>query len=59
MLSANRAIVIDGDGFFDVYSTFAEACSWLEAVDVDDGLYEAIDSEGHSLRLQTLSLIHI
>jgi hypothetical protein len=27
-------IVIDGDGFFDVYSTVGDACSWLEAVDV-------------------------
>ena len=46
-------IVIDGDGFFDVYSTVGDACSWLEAVDVDDGLYEAFDSAGHSLRLFT------
>lgn len=46
-------IVIDGDGFFDVYATVGEACSWLEAVDVDDGLYEAFDSAGHSLRLFT------
>lgn len=53
MLSATPPIVIDGDGCFDVYATVAEACSWLEAVDVDDGLYEAFDSEGHPLRLVT------
>jgi len=53
MSNVTPPIVIDGDGFFDVYSTVGDACSWLEAVDVDDGLYEAFDSVGHSLRLFT------
>jgi len=47
-------VLIDGDGFFDVYSTVGEACSWLEAEDVQTGLYEAFDSAGHALHLFTV-----
>jgi hypothetical protein len=54
MATITPPILIDGDGFFDVYSTVGEACSWLEAEDVEDGLYEAFDSVGHSLRLFTV-----
>jgi hypothetical protein len=44
-------ILIDGDGHFRVYPTIAIACQDVEAVDVNDGLYEAFDSEGRVLSL--------
>jgi hypothetical protein len=53
MADAVAPIWIDGDGLFEVYPTVALACSYVEAVDVNDGLYEAFDSEGRRLLFQT------
>ena len=46
-------IVIYGDGDCDVFPTVPLACQAVEATDVDDGLYEAFDSQGRALRLVT------
>ena len=46
-------IVIYGDGDCDVSPTVALACQAVEATDVDDGLYEAFDSQGTALMLVT------
>ncbi|WP_159599631.1 hypothetical protein [Agromyces humi] len=50
---AQPPIVIYGDGLCEVYLTVAAACQALEAVDVNDGLYEAFDCTGRALLLVT------
>jgi hypothetical protein len=53
MVDAIAPIVIDGDGLFAAFPTAASACSYVEAEDVNDGLFEAFDSEGRRLLFQT------
>ncbi len=53
MADAVAPIVLDGDGLFEVYPTVALARSYVEAEDVNDGVFEAFDSEGRRLLFQT------
>jgi hypothetical protein len=46
-------IVICGDGLCEVYPTIAVACQAVEAIDVNDDLYEAFDSTGSPLLFVT------
>jgi hypothetical protein len=46
-------IIIDGDGFFDVYPSISAAREWLEATDVNDDLYEVFDASGRRFTLST------
>jgi hypothetical protein len=46
-------IVIYGDCLCEVYPAIAVACQAVEAIDVNDGLYEAFDSTGSPLLLVT------
>jgi hypothetical protein len=49
-------VVMEGNDLV-VYATLALACHQLEAVDVNDGVYEAFDSEGRPLRLLTHGIV--
>lgn len=51
MADAIPPIVIYGDGLCEVYPGIAVACQAVEAIDVNDGLYEAFDSTGSPLLL--------
>lgn len=53
MADAIPPIVIYGDGLCEVYPTIAVACQAVEAIDVNDDLYEAFDSTGSPLLLVT------
>ena len=53
MADAIPPIVIYGDGLCEVYPAIAVACQAVEAIDVNDGLYEAFDSTGTPLLLVT------
>ncbi len=47
-------ITVDENGDIEVYATVEAACSDLEAIDVLAGEYEAFDSRGFRLRIDTL-----
>ena len=51
MAEAKPPIVIDEDGYLEVYPTVAMARRAVEGLDVIDGVYDAFDSDGRPLLL--------
>ena len=53
----DEPIVVVERGDFAFFSSTAAAEDYLEAIDVDEGVYWAFDADGHPLRLRTFEVV--